>query len=55
MTITSEKLLVKPLRCHLIGLLNKLDPFDGDKISQSVIDCSNFLLIELDRIDGVRP
>jgi len=56
MTTTSEKLLVRPLKCHLIGLLNKLDPFDGDKINQSIIDCCHHLLNELERIDsGVHP
>jgi len=47
-----NSLLVKPLACHLKGLLGKIDRSPDARITQSVIDCAVFLLIELSRLDG---
>lgn len=44
-------LLVKPLRDHLNGLLNKVDVYSDQRTIHAVIDCALFLLIELQRID----
>lgn len=44
-------LLCKPLRDHLNGLLNKIDVQSDQRNIQAVIDCTLFLLIELQRID----
>lgn len=49
----NKPLLCKPLRDHLTGLLNKLDAGSDQKIVQSIIDCSLFLLIELERLDDM--
>lgn len=48
----STKLLVRPLRSHLVGLKNKINPFDTDKTTQSILECSDYLLTELERIDA---
>lgn len=44
-------LLVKPLRDHLTGLLNKVNVFSDERMTQSIVDSALFLLIELQRID----
>lgn len=47
----SERLLTKPLKDHLSGLLLKIDRLEDGKINQAIIDCAKFLLIEMHRID----
>jgi len=49
---STHRLLVKPLGCHLKGLINKMDKRNDTKIDQAIIDCSMFLLIELERLDS---
>jgi len=49
--VVASPYLNKPLYCCLKGLLNALDRSSDARITQSVIDCAMFLLIELERID----
>jgi hypothetical protein len=44
-------LLNKPLKCCLIGLVNKLDRLEETNMHRSLIDCANHLLNELGRFD----
>ncbi len=48
---SNHKLLTKPCRDHLVGLQRKVDRLNGDRITQSMADCIQFLLIETARID----
>lgn len=48
------RLLTKPLYCSLVGLLNKLDACDSQRVTQSVVDCALCLLVELEQLDQVQ-
>lgn len=49
--ITQKPFLCKPLRDHLTGLLNRLDPFTADRKTHELIDCAWHLLNELKDLD----
>ena len=49
---SATRLLVKPLDCHLKGLLNKVDRLDHTKVIQSIKDCVAFIQIESERLDS---
>jgi hypothetical protein len=47
-----NRLLVKPLKCHLKGLLNKISRIPQNHEShQTIIDAAVYLLCTLDLID----
>lgn len=45
----STRLLVHPLRCHLIGLMQKLDAHGRNTIT--IQGAADYLLAELEKID----
>jgi hypothetical protein len=48
---TLPHLLNKPLKCCLIGLVNKLDRLEESDMHRSLIGCATRLLNELSRFD----
>jgi hypothetical protein len=47
----TQKLLKKPLRDHLKGLMSRVDLLPSECMQQPIIDSVMFLVIELSRID----
>jgi hypothetical protein len=47
----AAKLLKKPLKDHLTGLLNQVDRLPDNKIKQAIIDSVMVILIEVSRHD----
>lgn len=51
-----KPLQTKPLRDNLVGLQRKVERLDETRITQSLIECIEHILIETSRIDGeVQP
>lgn len=49
--MTNSRILTKPLRDGLIEAIRKVEQINDDRITQQIIDCAQFILIELVRID----
>lgn len=49
--MTDDRLMKKPLKDHLTGLLNRVDRLPDDRIRQTLKDCILFVLAETPRID----